>query len=157
WKKATFGWLAFVLVAFAVGGAVGTRNIDPNSAGPGESGRMDRILDAGFEQPAGESVLVQSDTLRATDPAFRAAVADVGAGRWKLDVVRTVRSPFAPGNSAQVAPGGHAVLVQFEIAGDPTDAIDKVGAVVDRVGEVQRAHPQLFVGEFGDASAPAGA
>src|SRR5262249_51170312 len=53
--------------------------------------------------------------------------------------------------------GGHAVLVRFEIAGDPTDAIDKVGTVVDRVGEVQRAHPRLFVGEFGDASAPAGA
>ena len=51
----------------------------------------------------------------------------------------------------------HAVLVQFEIAGDPTDAIEKVGPVVDKVGEVQKAHPQLFVGEFGDASAPAGA
>ena len=34
-----------------------------------ESGRMDMILDAGFEQPAGENVLVQSRTLRTTDPA----------------------------------------------------------------------------------------
>src|SRR3954465_13061884 len=58
WKTATFGWIAFVLVAFAIGGAVGMNTIDPNAAGPGESGRMDRILDAGFEQPAGESVLV---------------------------------------------------------------------------------------------------
>lgn len=48
WKTATFGWLAFVLVAFGLGGIVGTRNIS-NSAGPGESGRMDRILEAGFE------------------------------------------------------------------------------------------------------------
>ena len=79
WKMATFGWLAFVLVAFAVGGAVGMNTIDPNEPGPGESGRMDRILDAGFEQPAGESVLVQSDSLRASDPAFKAAVADVVA------------------------------------------------------------------------------
>ena len=77
WKTATFGWLALVLVAFAVGGMVGVKNIDPNTQGPGESGRMDRILDAGFKQPAGESVLVQSDTLRTSDPAFRAAVADV--------------------------------------------------------------------------------
>src|SRR5215204_3498487 len=30
WKTATFGWLAFVLVAFAVGGAVGMNMIDPN-------------------------------------------------------------------------------------------------------------------------------
>jgi RND superfamily putative drug exporter len=157
WKTATFGWLALVLVAFAVGGAVGVKNIDPNKAGPGESGRMDRILNAGFEQPAGESVLVQSGTLRTTDPAFRAAVADVVAGVSKLDVVRHVRSPYTPGNARQVAAGGHAALVRFEIAGDRTDAVDKVGPVVDRVGEVQKAHPQLFIGEFGDASAPAGA
>src|SRR5580765_6037423 len=77
WKTATFGWLALVLAAFAVGGAVGTKSLDPNAASPGQSGRMDRILDAGFEQPAGESVLVQSGSLRTTDPAFRAAIADV--------------------------------------------------------------------------------
>ena len=39
WKTATFGWLAFVLVAFGLGGMVGTRNIDQNS-GQGEVGRM---------------------------------------------------------------------------------------------------------------------
>ena len=59
WKTATFGWLAFVLIAFGLGGMVGTRNID-NTAGPGESGRMDRILEAGFKQPAAEHVLIQS-------------------------------------------------------------------------------------------------
>ena len=52
WKTATFGWLAFVVVAFAIGGAVGTKLIDPNTAGRGESGRLDSILDAGFTQPA---------------------------------------------------------------------------------------------------------
>src|SRR5215831_3127348 len=60
WKTATFGWLAFVLVAFGLGGMVGTRNIDQNMSGPGESGRMDRILDAGFKQPVSEHVLVRS-------------------------------------------------------------------------------------------------
>ena len=35
WKTATFGWLAFVVVAFGLGGAVGTKTIDPNTAGPG--------------------------------------------------------------------------------------------------------------------------
>ena len=59
---------------------------------------MDRILDAGFKQPAGESVLIQSRSLRASDPAFRAAIADVVARR--LDAGRTssnVRSPLASG------------------------------------------------------------
>ena len=32
WKTATFGWLALVLVAFAVGGQVGTKQADPTKA-----------------------------------------------------------------------------------------------------------------------------
>ena len=44
WKTATFGWLAFVVVAFGLGSMVGTKNIDPNTSGPGQSGRMDRML-----------------------------------------------------------------------------------------------------------------
>src|SRR5216110_1591772 len=77
WKTATFGWLALVVIAFAVGGQIGTKNVDPNTAGPGESGRMDRILDAGFKLPAGESVLIQGRSARAGAPAFKAAIADV--------------------------------------------------------------------------------
>src|SRR5687768_7088494 len=118
WKTATFGWIAFVLVAFALGGAVGMNKIDPNEPGPGESGRMDRILDAGFEQPAGESVLIQSDSLRASDPVFKAAVADVVAGLSKVNVVQNVRSPFDQGDAGQIAPDKHAALVEFEIRGD---------------------------------------
>src|SRR5207247_8446816 len=59
WKTATFGWLALVVVAFAVGGQVGTKKVDPNTAGPGESGRLDRTLDAGFRLPAGAGVWLQ--------------------------------------------------------------------------------------------------
>ena len=70
WKTATFGWLAFVVVAVALGGMVGTTTIDTSKPGPGESGRMNRILDAGFEQPAGESVLIQRGSSRADGPAF---------------------------------------------------------------------------------------
>ena len=29
WKTATFGWLAFVIVAFGLGGLAGTKSIDP--------------------------------------------------------------------------------------------------------------------------------
>ncbi len=83
---------------------------------------MDRILDAGFEQPAGENVLVQSRTLRTTDPAFRAAVTDVVARLSKLDAVQNVRSPLDSRNNGQIAPDGHAALVGFEIRGDPDKA-----------------------------------
>ncbi len=152
WKTATFGWLAFVLVAFALGGAVGTKSIDPNTAGPGESGRMDRILDAGFKRPADESVLVQSGSLSATDPAFRAAVEDVVARISGLDVVQNVQSPLDDANAAQIAQDGRAALVEFEIRGAADEAVDKIDPVLDQVDAAQKAHPQLFIGEFGDAS-----
>src|SRR5215203_3351824 len=129
WKAATFGWLAFVVVAFGLGGMVGMKNIDPNTAGPGESGRVDRILDAGFAQPAGESVLIQSRSLRVTDPAFTAAVADVAAAVAASDAVEHVRSPLAPANAAQIAKDGHAALVEFDIRGDSDEAADKIQPV----------------------------
>jgi uncharacterized membrane protein YdfJ with MMPL/SSD domain len=152
WKTATFGWLAFVLVAFGLGGAFGMKTIDDNAPGPGESGRMDKILDAGFEQPAGENVLVQSTKLRTTDPAFRAAITDVVARLSKLENVQNVNSPLDSGNTGQIAPNGHAALVEFEIRGNPDDAVDKIRPVLDTVDELQAAHPAVFVGEFGDAS-----
>jgi uncharacterized membrane protein YdfJ with MMPL/SSD domain len=152
WKTATFGWLAFVLVAFGLGGAIGMKSIDDNAPGPGESGRMDRILDAGFQQPAGENVLVQSTTLRTSDPAFRAAITDVVAKLSKLADVQNVRSPLDSRNTGQIAPNGHAALVEFEIRGDPDKAVDKIRPVLDTVDELQAAHPAVFVGEFGDAS-----
>src|SRR6186997_3184246 len=152
WKTATFGWLAFVVAAFGIGGMVGMKTLDADAPGPGESGRMDRILDAGFRQPAGENVLIQSSTLRANDPQFRAAVGDVVAAISTLDVVQHVSSPLAPANADQISPDGHAALVGLQIRGDPDTAVDRVGTVLDRVEELQKAHPQLFIGEFGDAS-----
>src|SRR5262245_3410754 len=105
WKTATFGWLAFVLVAFALG-STGAKSIDPNPAGPRESGRMDRILDAGFKRPADEAVLIQSRTLSATDPAFHAAVADVVERLSKQSVVQNVGSP-------RISKDGRSALVEF--------------------------------------------
>jgi uncharacterized membrane protein YdfJ with MMPL/SSD domain len=153
WKTATFGWLAFVLVAFAVGGQVGTKQADPNRAGPGESGRMDRIIDAGFKLPASESVLIQNRATRAGTPAFDAAVVDVVARLTKVAAVQNVRSPLDPANAGQIAQGGHAALVEFEIRGDSTKAADKLDPVLKTVADAQRTHPGFFVGEFGGASA----
>jgi RND superfamily putative drug exporter len=153
WKTAVFGWLAFVVVAFGLGGMVGVKNVDPNAAGPGESGRMNEILDAGFKQPAGETVLIQSTSARVGDPAFTAAIEDVVARVSKMAEVQNVRSPLEAGNAGQIAKGGDAALVEFDIRGDRDDAGDKVGPVVDAVADAQRAHPDFFIGEFGDASA----
>jgi len=145
WKTATFGWLACVIAVFAIGGMVGTKNIDPNKSGPGESGRMDRILDAGFRQPASESVLIQSSSLKTTDPAFAAATRDVVSRVSKQAAVENMRQPT-------ISKDGHSALVEFDIRGDSDKAVDKIDPVLAQVADAQRAHPRLFVGEFGDAS-----
>src|SRR5262245_54887093 len=153
WKTATFGWLAFVLLAFAIGGAVGTKNINPNTAGPGESGRMDRILDAGFKQPAHESVLIQSETARTTDPAFKLAIADVVRRISAQPDVQNLQSPIDSANAGQLAKTGRAALVEFDIRGKKDKAAEKIAPVLDQIEQANNAHPEFFIGEFGDASA----
>jgi uncharacterized membrane protein YdfJ with MMPL/SSD domain len=153
WKTATFGWLAFVIVVFALGGLAGTKSIDANQPGPGESGRMERILDEGFKQPVGENVLIQHDTMQATAPAFVAVIEDVVRRLETLGEVQNVRSPLDSENAAQISENGRAALVAFEIRGDPDDAVDKIGPVLDRVDVAQQVHPEFFIGEFGNASA----
>jgi uncharacterized membrane protein YdfJ with MMPL/SSD domain len=155
WKTATFGWLAFVIVAFMLAGMVGTKSLQ-NTQGPGESGRVDRILDAGFKRPAGEMVLIQSRSLTASDPAFTAAIEDVVARVSNAADVENVRSPLAPGSAGQVSKDGRSALVAFEIRGDKDKAVDKIDPVLDSVAAAQRTHPGLFIGEFGDASAEKG-
>ena len=116
---------------------------------------MDRILDAGFKQPAGENVLIQSRTHRAGEPAFKAAVARRRRARLDSSQTSNVRSPLAPA-MRQIAKDGHAVLVEFDIRGDKDKAVDKIDPVLDAVAAAQRAHPGFFIGEFGDASAAEG-
>jgi uncharacterized membrane protein YdfJ with MMPL/SSD domain len=153
WKTATFGWLAFVIVAVVIGGAIGTKQLDQNTTGPGESGRMAKILDDEFEQPAAETVLVESRTLTTKDPAFRAAIDDVGRRLSAVPDATNVRSPLAPGNSDQISDDGRAAIVQFDIRGDPEKAADKVDPLLAAVDDAKAANPQLSIGEFGEASA----
>src|SRR5262245_53384918 len=148
-KKAVLGWLAFVLVAFGLGGMAGVVSADPTAPGPGQSGRMDRILDKGFKQPAAENVMVQSRSHRVGDPAFNAAVADVIARVSTLaDVEHVHRGP--------VAKSGHAALVAFDIRGDKSKAADKVGPVIDAVAAAEAANRGFVISEFGDASSQHG-
>jgi hypothetical protein len=73
-KKAIFGWLALSIALFAVSIVSPMKLIVFETSGPGESGRMDKILYEDFRQPEGEAVLIQHRTLTAADPAFRRTV-----------------------------------------------------------------------------------
>ncbi len=151
-KTAIIGWLAFVVLALVLGKAAGVTMIDENTSGVGESGRADRILDAGFDRPAAETVLIQSSTLSESDPAFQAAVHDVVTRVSRVEAVQNLRSPLDEANADQVAGNGRAVLVDFEIRGNSDDAVDEIAPVLKAVALAQAAHPELFIGEFGDAS-----
>jgi uncharacterized membrane protein YdfJ with MMPL/SSD domain len=152
WKTATFGWLALVIAAVAVGGAVGTKQLGGNEGIPGESGRMEAILDKEFKSPAGETVLIQSKELTAQSPAFREAVDDVVQAVSAVPDVVNVRSPLARGGAGQISADGHSAIVRLDIRGDPEKAADKVDPVLDAVAEAKAANPGLYVGMFGDAS-----
>jgi uncharacterized membrane protein YdfJ with MMPL/SSD domain len=144
WKTATFGWLALVVAAVALGAAAGTQKLTSVEDAQGETAQAERMLaDAGFRQAAGESVLVESK--RASADA-RPAVAAVVA---KLKTQREV-TKIRP---AAVSKDGRSVLIQFELKGDSATADARVQPVLDAVASVQRAHPGFTIEEFGEASA----
>jgi uncharacterized membrane protein YdfJ with MMPL/SSD domain len=154
--KAIAGWLAFVLIALFVGSAVGTVNPSQDDGGHGDSAKADRILNDAYPDRASESVLIQApDGSRATvhEPAFRKTVDDVVTRVSRQPGVLEVESPYAKGNGGQLSKDGRSALVSFKIAGDDTLAEQRVGAVEAAVTSAAAAHPQLFVGQFGDASA----
>jgi uncharacterized membrane protein YdfJ with MMPL/SSD domain len=154
-KKAIFGWLAFATALFAISFFSPMKTIVAETSGPGESGRADTILYEDFKQPAGEEVLIQSRSLTTSDPAFKAAVQSVIGGVLKLDVVAKVKSPYELGNSGFVSADKHSALVRMEIRGPSEDAADKIDPVVAAVAEAQRAHPELYVGSFGESTGKA--
>ena len=65
-KTAIFGWLAFVVAAVVLGGALGTKQLTDDETLPGESGRAARMLDEGFEQPAGRPCSSRAGSSRPT-------------------------------------------------------------------------------------------
>ena len=154
-KQAILGWMAFAVLSLVFSMAVPLKTIVFETSGPGESGRADTIIYEEFRQPASEDVLVQSDSLTVEAPAFRAAVKDVVAGVSSLADVATAESPFARGNEGFVSADRRSALVRLDIRGPADDASDKIGAVVDRVAEVQRAHPELHISSFGESTGKA--
>ena len=151
-KTAIWGWLAFVFLSFAIGGAVGTQVLQQDELGVGESGRAAETIQGAFPSSAEELVLIQSDTETTTDPSFRDAVADVQQRLQQVPYADEFESPYAAGNSGQISADGHAALLRFKIAGDDTEVQDRVGPALAAVSAAQTANPGFTFGETGDAS-----
>ena len=154
-KKAIFGWLAFVVVLFALSFVSPMKTIVFETSGPGESGRAETILYEEFKQPGAESVLIQSRSLTARDPEFKATVQDVIAAVSTLDAVAKIESPFNPDNAGLISADKRSALVELEIRGPSEEAADKIDPVVARVAELQQARPEFYVGSFGESTGKA--
>jgi uncharacterized membrane protein YdfJ with MMPL/SSD domain len=149
-KKAFWGWLAFVIVAFGIGNALGSNLISDVDNFNGESHDAEVALENAGLRPQSEVVFIQSDRFTVKDPQFRAAVEDVTSQLPKVPYVQDVKSPLE-GESA-VSDDGHAALVDFDVAGDSTEARDRIDPVLAAVAAAQKRHPDLAVEEIGAAS-----
>src|SRR3954453_6429364 len=125
-KTAVFGWLAFVLAAFAIGTmVVGNTQLKTVDTGVGDSGKAAKVLDGQFPQTASERVLVHSDTLRPSDRAFTDALNDIGRRVQATGLVKDLETPGTAASSNLLSRDGHSALVQFEMRGDAEKAQDK--------------------------------
>ncbi|MFJ9975794.1 MMPL family transporter [Streptomyces cyaneofuscatus] len=142
-KTAVLGWLLFVVLAAGIGGATGMVEMSDAENGAGDSARAEQILqDAGLAKPAGELVMVAAPAAGEWETAAAAltdAVRDTGA-------VRDLAAPLP-------SEDGKDALVTFAMRGDARTAPDRVQPVLDAVAAVAKAHPDVEIHQFGEASA----
>ncbi|MET9254973.1 MMPL family transporter [Streptomyces sp. NPDC048182] len=145
-------WVLFVVLAMGLGTAAGRVDVKESDQLSGETHTAARIIeDAGIDEPAGETVLVQAKggELKATDAEFRSAVAAVVSAVQKTGKVTGVTSPY---DTKTVSRDGRSALVQFDMRGDADTAGDRVEPVLKAVEGVQEDHASLRIEEIGGAS-----
>jgi RND superfamily putative drug exporter len=145
-------WLLLVMFAVLAGRAIGTVKLGQSDAGTGSSGKAASAVNRAFPQQATEQVLIQSSTLTAGQPAFRAAVGDVVNRAQHTEWVANVLSPYSPGHAGQISRDGHSALVQFDVTGSMNSSAKRVGPVLSAVAAAAAEHPQLSIHEAGMAS-----
>ncbi|HET7380293.1 MAG TPA: MMPL family transporter [Gaiellales bacterium] len=154
-KTAIFGWLAFVILAVALGTGAGLNQIDASNGNVGQAGKADQLLKhAGFKQaaPLTEIVVIQSKQRTISDPTFRATVSDVIGAVAPSPNIHALRSPLDRANHGLVSADGRVALVEWEMNGTQKTAEKNVDALTAQTAAVAKAHPDFYVGEAGAAS-----
>jgi uncharacterized membrane protein YdfJ with MMPL/SSD domain len=153
-RAAVLGWFAFVGVAFALGSVAGVVNLRDQDYGIGDSRQAERTLVKEFPtERAAEQVLIQSRRGSLDRAELAAVVRDLSARLHRLPAIAAISSPLDPRNAGQLSKDGRSALLSFQLAGDPDTAGDRVAPALAATAAVQRAHPELSIGEFGDGSA----
>jgi RND superfamily putative drug exporter len=149
-KKAIFGWLAFVIVAFAFGNGM-LKVLDKQEAGVGESGHADKAAFEAFPKKADESVLIHSDKLKADSLEFQAVVKDVTGRLRDTEGVKSIEGPYS-GKANSVSPDGHSALVSYELPGDAKETKQSIDAPVAELERAAADNPEFRIEWYGSAS-----
>ncbi|MFI5873679.1 MMPL family transporter [Streptomyces sp. NPDC051445] len=145
-------WVLFVVLAMGIGSAAGTVEVKESDQLGGETHTAAKIIeDAGIDEPASETVLIQSKdgSVKATDAEFRAAVTAVVAAVDKTGKATDVTSPY---DTKTISEDSRSALVQFDMRGDSDTAGERIEPVLDAVAGVQKEHSSLRIEEIGGAS-----
>ncbi|MGV9560343.1 MMPL family transporter [Streptomyces sp. NPDC003401] len=145
-------WVLFVFLAMALGSVAGRVDVKDSDQLKGETHTAAKIIeDAGIEEPASETVLVQARDagLKSTDAEFRAAVEAVVTAVEGTGEVTEVTSPY---DSRTISKDGRSALVQFDVRGDSDTAGERIEPVLKAVEGVQKDHGALRIEEIGGAS-----
>jgi RND superfamily putative drug exporter len=124
-------------------------------ANVGQAHKADNMLKhSGFGQtdPQTELVLVQSTSLKAGTPAFRAVVHDVVRSIDGHAGVKNLRSPYESGHADQISKDRHSVLVAWEMKGKSDEAKKLIDPLTTATKAVAARHPAFYVGEAGSIS-----
>ena len=156
-KIAIGGWLAFVVIAFVLGGAIGTKTLADEDTGNGESRVADtaiskrRLPRQGRRAGPGQGPRRQAHGHRPGVQGRRRRRRREPRGRASTST--RSQSPLANGNEGQISEDGRSALVTFSIPGDDDVDDERVDASLDATAAAQKAHPDLRIEQFGDASA----
>ncbi|MGW1210076.1 MMPL family transporter [Streptomyces sp. NPDC002499] len=145
-------WVLFVVLAMGLGSASGRVDVKDSDQLKGETHTAAKIIeDAGIDEPASETVLVQAKSggIKATDAQFRAAVDAVVKAVDGTGKVTDVTSPY---DTDTISKDGRSALVQFDMRGDSETAGERVEPVLKAVEGVQKEHETLRIEEIGGAS-----
>ncbi|MFG2465881.1 MMPL family transporter [Streptomyces canus] len=145
-------WVLFVVLAMGLGSAAGRVDVKDSDQLKGETHTAAKIIeDAGIDEPASETVLIQAKDAggKATDADFRAAVTAVMKAVEGTGKVTDVQSPY---DTDTISKDGRSALVQFDMRGEADTAGDRVEPVLKAVEGVQKEHESLRIEEIGGAS-----
>ncbi|PIM69530.1 hypothetical protein CTU88_26405 [Streptomyces sp. JV178] len=145
-------WVLFVVLAMGIGSAAGRVDVRDSDQLKGETSTAAHIIEeAGIEEPASESVLIQAKGkgLKATDAEFRAAVEAVIKAVDGTGEASGVTSPY---DTRTISKDERSALVQFDVKGDSETAGERIEPVLKAVEGVQKEHGQVRIAEIGGAS-----